>query len=77
MRGSALGFSLGFGRIGAVLAPQVGGLLLAAGMGVNSNFLVFAIAAAIAGSLLLATPRRAAEAPASRVPALEPETVRA
>jgi AAHS family benzoate transporter-like MFS transporter len=77
LRGSALGFSLGFGRIGAVLAPQVGGLLLAAGMGVNSNFLVFAIAAAIAGSLLLTTPRRAAEAPASRVPALEPETVRA
>jgi hypothetical protein len=46
-------------------------------MGVNSNFLVFAIAAAIAGTLLLATSRHAAEAPASRVPALKPEIVSA
>jgi AAHS family benzoate transporter-like MFS transporter len=56
LRGSALGFVLGFGRIGAVLAPQVGGWLLAAGLGVNANFLVFAVAAAVAGGLLLAFP---------------------
>jgi AAHS family benzoate transporter-like MFS transporter len=56
LRGSALGFVLGFGRIGAVLAPQVGGWLLAAGLGVNANFLVFAVAAAAAGGLLLAFP---------------------
>jgi AAHS family benzoate transporter-like MFS transporter len=77
VRGSALGFALGFGRIGAVLAPQVGGWLLAAGLGVNSNFLVFAIAVGLAGLLLLATPRRTTEAPASRLAALKPETVRA
>jgi AAHS family benzoate transporter-like MFS transporter len=64
LRGSALGFSLGFGRIGAVLAPQVGGWLLAAGLGVNSNFLVFAIAAAVTAGLLLAFPRRPRAAPA-------------
>jgi AAHS family benzoate transporter-like MFS transporter len=66
LRGSALGFSLGFGRIGAVLAPQVGGWLLAAGLGVNANFLVFAVAAAVAGGLLLAFPlaaRRESSAP--------------
>ena len=40
------------GRIGAVAAPQVGGLLLAAGLGVNSNFLAFAGAAAVAAVLL-------------------------
>jgi AAHS family benzoate transporter-like MFS transporter len=57
LRGSALGFSLGFGRIGAVLAPQAGGWLLAAGLGVNSNFLAFALAAAVAGVLLLLCPR--------------------
>jgi MFS transporter, AAHS family, benzoate transport protein len=57
LRASALGFSLGFGRIGAVMAPQVGGWLLAAGMGVNSNFLVFAIAAAVAGVFLVLCPR--------------------
>ncbi|VXB42445.1 Gentisate transporter [Arthrobacter sp. 9V] len=52
LRGTALGWALGTGRIGAVIAPQVGGLLLAAGMGVNSNFLAFAGAAAIAAVLL-------------------------
>ncbi len=54
LRGTALGWALGMGRIGAVAAPQVGGLLLAAGLGVNSNFLAFAGAAAIAAILLAA-----------------------
>ncbi|WP_043481358.1 MFS transporter [Arthrobacter sp. SPG23] len=54
LRGTALGWALGTGRIGAVVAPQVGGLLLAAGLGVNSNFLAFAGAAAIAAVLLAA-----------------------
>jgi AAHS family benzoate transporter-like MFS transporter len=54
LRGTALGWALGVGRIGAVAAPQVGGLLLAAGLGVNSNFLAFAAAAAVAAILLAA-----------------------
>lgn len=54
LRGTALGWALGTGRIGAVAAPQVGGLLLAAGLGVNSNFIAFAGAAAIAAVLLAA-----------------------
>jgi AAHS family benzoate transporter-like MFS transporter len=73
LRGSALGFALGFGRIGAVLAPQVGGWLLAAGLGVNSNFLAFAIAAAVAGGLLLAFPRTPRKKPLA-VPATSVET---
>nr|WP_129587410.1 aromatic acid/H+ symport family MFS transporter [Arthrobacter alpinus] len=52
LRGTALGWALGVGRIGAVAAPQVGGVLLAAGMGVNSNFMAFAGAAAVAAILL-------------------------
>ncbi len=52
LRGTALGWALGVGRIGAVAAPQIGGLLLAAGLGVNSNFLAFAGAAAVAAVLL-------------------------
>lgn len=51
LRGTALGWAMGMGRIGAVAAPQVGGLLLAAGLGVNSNFLVFALGAALAAVL--------------------------
>ncbi|GAA6525419.1 aromatic acid/H+ symport family MFS transporter [Intrasporangium sp. DVR] len=55
LRGTSLGFALGVGRIGAVLAPQVGGWLLAAGLGVGSNFLAFSIAAGVAAVLLLTT----------------------
>ncbi|MER7082507.1 MFS transporter, AAHS family, benzoate transport protein [Saccharopolyspora kobensis] len=62
LRGTALGWALGVGRIGAVAAPQVGGLLLAAGLGVGANFLAFAVAAAVAGALLWACPRPVATA---------------
>lgn len=54
LRGSSLGFALGVGRIGAVVAPFVGGWLLDHGFGVGGNFLVFAVAAALAAALLLA-----------------------
>ncbi|HEY0575413.1 MAG TPA: MFS transporter [Pseudonocardia sp.] len=72
LRGSALGVALGVGRIGAVAAPQVGGLLLSAGFGVDANFLVFAVAAAVAGSILLLVrtdpPARRPKRRAPRVP---------
>lgn len=71
MRGSALGFALGVGRIGAVLAPLAGGWLLAAHLGVNVNFLAFALAAAAAGTLLLICPRT------SGPPAAAPDTASA
>ena len=53
MRGTALGWALGVGRLGAVAAPQIGGLLLAMGLGTNSNFIAFALGALVAGVLLL------------------------
>ncbi|MDQ0000756.1 MULTISPECIES: MFS transporter [Pseudarthrobacter] len=64
LRGTALGWALGTGRIGAVAAPQIGGLLLAAGLGVNSNFLAFAGAAAIAAVLLAAVGLKLKSKPA-------------
>lgn len=69
LRGTSLGFALGAGRIGAVAAPQVGGLLLGAGLGVGSNFLAFAAAAGLAAALLFLTlvatkPTKPASAPA-------------
>lgn len=66
LRGTALGFALGVGRLGAVLAPQVGGWLLEANLGVGSNFLAFSIAAGLAAVLLLVT--LAATKPASDKP---------
>lgn len=52
LRGTALGWALGIGRIGAVAAPQVGGLLLAANLGVNSNYIAFALGAGVAALAL-------------------------
>lgn len=58
LRGTALGWALGIGRLGAVAAPQVGGLLLAMGLSANSNFIAFALGTLFAGVLLLAVAVR-------------------
>jgi len=55
LRGTSLGFALGVGRIGAVLAPLVGGWLLDAKLGVGSNFIAFSLAAGAAAVLLVLT----------------------
>ncbi|MEE6164841.1 MULTISPECIES: MFS transporter [unclassified Mycolicibacterium] len=52
LRGTALGWTLGVGRIGAVAAPQIGGWLLAAGLGASSNFVLFGVGAIVAALLL-------------------------
>jgi AAHS family benzoate transporter-like MFS transporter len=57
LRGTSLGFALGVGRIGAVLAPLVGGWLLDAKLGVGSNFIAFSLAAGVAAVLLVLTLR--------------------
>ncbi|WP_425471226.1 MFS transporter [Xylanimonas allomyrinae] len=54
LRGTALGWGLGVGRIGAVLAPQAGGWLLAATSNdPNSNFLLFGVSALVSAAMLL------------------------
>ena len=58
LRGTALGWALGIGRIGAVSAPQIGGWLLAAGFGAGSNFVLFAVSALTASLLLTVIWRR-------------------
>ncbi|SER99549.1 MFS transporter [Corynebacterium cystitidis] len=66
LRGTALGWALGVGRLGAVVAPQMAGLLLTWGLGVNSNYLMFAIAALLSSLSLfiLADIRRRQIGPA-------------
>lgn len=54
IRGTALGWALGTGRIGAVLAPQVGGLILASSLGVAAVYYVFAASSLLACFLLIA-----------------------
>lgn len=57
-RATALGITLGIGRIGAVLAISGGGVLVAAALGNFINFSVWAIAAAIGVVAVLAVPRK-------------------
>ncbi|HUR72711.1 MAG TPA: MFS transporter, partial [Sporichthya sp.] len=47
IRNAALGWSLGVGRAGAILGPTLGGWMLDAGFGFESNFYVFAAVAAL------------------------------
>jgi MFS transporter, AAHS family, benzoate transport protein len=66
MRGSAIGWSNGLGRTGAILAPSLGGWVLAAGLGPRAVFFTFAVTAlcsavVIAGLILVG--RRSSEAP--------------
>lgn len=57
-RATALGWSLGIGRVGAIVGPILGGLIASSNLDVDWNFYVFA-AVAILGSLLItAVPRR-------------------
>jgi MFS transporter, AAHS family, benzoate transport protein len=56
-RASALGWTLGIGRLGAILGPTVGGWLLASSLGVDWNFYAFAIAATVGATLVLFVPR--------------------
>ncbi|GAB3939294.1 MFS transporter [Corynebacterium tapiri] len=57
LRGTGLGWALGMGRIGAVLAPQLAGLLLGWGLGPTSNYLMFAVAALLSSGCLLVLMR--------------------
>ncbi|WJZ17463.1 MFS transporter [Corynebacterium guangdongense] len=57
LRGTALGWALGVGRLGAVAAPQLAGLLLGWGLGPESNYLMFAIAALLSALSLFILDR--------------------
>ncbi|GAP54105.1 benzoate transport protein [Arthrobacter sp. Hiyo6] len=72
-RATALGITLGIGRIGAVLAISGGGVLVAASLGNFINFSVWAIAAALGVVAVLSVPRLLAEAtPSPDVEAVQP-----
>ncbi len=58
VRAAAIGWLAGFGRLGGVAGPMVGGLLLAAGLEVQQIFLVLAGVAVLGLVLLLLVPKR-------------------
>lgn len=56
-RATALGMSLGVGRLGAILGPIVGGLVLGSGLGLAWNFYAFAIPSLLGALAILMVPR--------------------
>lgn len=51
VRTTGVGWAIGLGRFGAVVGPMVGGLLIAQGVSMAGNFLIFAFPALVAGVL--------------------------
>lgn len=54
LRGTAVGWAFGVGRIGAILSPAIVGLILSLNNGVDVAFIAFAAAALLAAVMLLA-----------------------
>jgi MFS transporter, AAHS family, benzoate transport protein len=63
LRGTALGFAAGVGRLGAIMGPAVTGTLVAAGIAYPWGFYVFAAAALLAVMALVTVPHAIAPAP--------------
>ena len=60
VRGAAVAWCAGFGRLGGVGGPLLGGLLVAAGLALNSIFYVLAAVALVGSVLTLLVPSRRA-----------------
>ena len=56
-RATALGWSAGVGRLGAILGPIIGGLLVGAGLAVPWGFYTFALAGVISALIIFLLPR--------------------
>ncbi len=56
-RATALGWSLGVGRLGGITAPFVGGLLLSSQLALQWNFYAFALAGVLGAVAILLLPR--------------------
>ncbi len=51
IRSTGVGWCIGLGRSGAVIGPAVAGFLIAAGLSVSANFMVFAIPMVLGGAV--------------------------
>lgn len=49
IRSTGVGWSIGLGRIGAVIGPGVAGFMIAAGLSMSVNFYIFAVPVVLAG----------------------------
>jgi len=49
IRTTGVGWSIGLGRLGAVIGPAVAGYLIAAGLDMSANYIIFAVPMAVGG----------------------------
>lgn len=52
-RTTGVGWAIGSGRLGGIIGPMLGGVLIGMGLSMTTNFLIFAIPAALAGLMTL------------------------
>ena len=57
LRGPAIGWALSIGRLGAIVGPLLGGVILSSGLSVQWNFYAFAIPAAVGVVATLLVPK--------------------
>lgn len=57
VRGAGAGWTLAAGRVGSILGPLIGGMLIAAELGANRLFLIAAVPALVAATVLFAAGR--------------------
>ena len=57
VRATGIGWTLGVGRLGGVLGPFVGGLVLASSLGLNWNFYLFGAIALVGALIVTFVPR--------------------
>ena len=48
VRATGVGWGIGVGRVGAIVGPALGGVLIGVGLSINANFIVFAVPMLIA-----------------------------
>ncbi|WP_370941846.1 MFS transporter [Amycolatopsis sp. cg5] len=58
LRGSGLGWAIGTGRVGAVIAPSIAGWLLSTGLPAPASLVFFAVSALVAAAVYLVLARR-------------------
>ena len=54
-RTTGIGWSIGVGRLGAVISPLIGGYLIGAGLTISQNFLIFGVTALVSGIAVYVT----------------------
>tara|TARA_B110001450_G_scaffold66853_1_gene63182 strand:+ start:33 stop:344 length:312 start_codon:yes stop_codon:yes gene_type:complete len=55
---TGVGWAIGMGRIGGILAPLIGGLFISLGLSLSANFFIFSIPALLASILTYFMPSR-------------------